>query len=102
MEVPSRPLFAGHLLYGSPQAVVIRWPHKLVWARETGEQRVWNLESDPGERRSGAPTEPALVEELSAILEGYLRSAHERVGPAAPAVLAPETHESLRALGYIE
>jgi len=61
---------------------------------------LFDLASDPGERRDVSASEPAIVRHLSAALAAA--EAPREAPPPAQVVLSPEERERLRALGYAE
>ena len=72
--------------------------HTLAHDRRTVGFELYDLASDPGERRDLSPSAPAAVRGLSWLIEQRARAD----GPAAPAVdLDPELERELRALGYL-
>jgi arylsulfatase A-like enzyme len=77
--------------------------HKLLFDRERGSVRLFDLEVDPEETVDVASSSPAVVRELMAPLERYLREAEERGAFAVEAAPpSEEMLERLRALGYAE
>lgn len=85
---------------GEPQRAVIRGRFKLVHHVEADRYELFDIESDPGDRRDLLHiAEPALLAELKGVLERHL--AREGL-PQAPRVEVPEaTRRSLEALGYL-
>jgi len=61
-------------------------------------EELFDLEADPGERRSLDPEAHAL----RGIAERYVATADERARDRRRALLSTETSEQLRALGYIQ
>ncbi len=60
-------------------------------------EELYDLQSDPGERRNVVDREPGVAARLRA----RLAATHGPMQPSVPA-LAPETRDELRALGYLE
>jgi len=73
-----------------------RW--KYIEAREEGTYALFDLVTDPGERRNLFETQDGKSDELAHILHAWADSS---AGPAAPPV-SPEDAEKLRALGYVQ
>jgi arylsulfatase len=95
-------LFAESLLDSPETKVIIRWPHKLIWHEASGRQELYDLMSDPGERRDLAADEPELREQLASELRAHLASAPGPDPARAPVRLDAGTRERLRTLGYID
>ncbi len=77
-----------------------RW--KLIANRQTGKLRLFDLETDPGERRNLAKKEPETAERLARDLRAWnARIDAERREGAQPNFSAEEI-ERLRALGYLQ
>ncbi|MEO1370072.1 MAG: hypothetical protein AAFX50_23060, partial [Acidobacteriota bacterium] len=76
---------------------------KLVQNQKTGMVKLFDLQRDPGERRSLARTRPGVVETLSARLEQWRGSVPRFAARSdeAPA-LSDERIDELRALGYVD
>ncbi len=102
LETPAHTLYAEGHLYGPKQKTAIRWPYKVVWNPRTREQRIWNLERDPGENADTTAVDAALADELAEALLAHLRAARDRRGDATSPELDATTRESLHSLGYSE
>jgi arylsulfatase len=101
-EMTTEPLFAEGILYGPQARTIVRWPYKLVSHLASGEVLLFDLESDPGERRDLSKTDPERVASLSRDLDARLGQGARGPGDAAPIDLDAATREKLRSLGYIE
>jgi choline-sulfatase len=71
---------------------------KLVQGAET---ELFDLGTDPGERRNLAGQEPQRVERMRAALQAALRKMAPGGDAARAATLSPEKEERLRSLGYV-
>lgn len=82
---------------------LIRTVHDVSWApdfeREAGTIELFDLASDPDERRNLAASEPARRAALEAALDAWIAN-HPAAGTRAP--VATDRAEDLRALGYVE
>jgi hypothetical protein len=88
-------------LYGPERRAIIEWPRKLEMDLSTQQIRVYDLESDPGERADLSQSESAMTRRLEQRLQSILEAA--RSDEAAEEIeLDEETLEELRSLGYIE
>jgi arylsulfatase A-like enzyme len=76
-----------------------RWKH--LEARDEGQQSLFDVEVDPGERRDLAAARPDHVQQLSAAIASW-RARFPESGSAAPTRMPPEMRSKLRALGYAE
>lgn len=77
-----------------------RW--KLVHDRQSGSDRLFDLERDPGERRDVSLRHPDVAAAMRAALEAHL-GAIQTGGLASPArALSGEERDLLHELGYIE
>jgi arylsulfatase A-like enzyme len=78
--------------------------HKLVMGRNENRVELFDLASDPGERRPLGPEAATRREEIDARLGEHLRRMKVEVAgwrTPEPARLSPEQEERLRALGYL-
>jgi choline-sulfatase len=74
--------------------------HKLVFAKASGESRLFDLAADPGESRDVAAAEPARAAELRRLLAGWKRGLQPpRKGKTVE--VDEETRRGLDALGYL-
>lgn len=83
------------------QKAITRYPWKVVWDSK-GEDRLFNLEADPGETKSLRTEQFQIYQGMLADLDRY-RALHPP-GGEGPAPLPPmdkQTLEKLRALGYL-
>jgi len=72
-----------------------------LWRNAAGRRELYDLRSDPGERRDLCASEPEGARALESILARRMRDAG--AAPAAgSAAIDPETEEELRSLGYID
>ncbi|MGB3562196.1 MAG: sulfatase [Thermoanaerobaculia bacterium] len=96
-----RPLVAEGVLYGSERKTIIEWPRKLELDVASESIRLFDLESDPGERTDLSPSEMAAARRLEERLRSILEAARSDEAPEE-IELDEETLEELRSLGYIE
>jgi arylsulfatase A-like enzyme len=80
---------------------VIRGDWKLI-ASDFGSMQLFNLASDPAERRDVLQTHPEIAASLESALTDLERSAPRYPGSRTEVVLSKEDDEKLRALGYVE
>ena len=73
---------------------------KLLW-RADGKHELYDLRSDPGERRNLATQDPATTREVVARLEAWQRTMEESRLASGDADYDEETLERLRGLGYV-
>lgn len=73
---------------------------KLLW-RADGKHELYDLRSDPGERRSLAADDPATARALEDGLSAWLRTMEESRVASGDADYDEETLERLRGLGYV-
>ncbi len=85
-DLDSRPLFWHYPHYGNqggtPSAAVRKGTWKLIRLMESGEQRLFDLQSDPGELTDVAAAHPQIVLELGALLSNW----QDEVGAIYPMV----------------
>jgi arylsulfatase A-like enzyme len=92
----SEPIVSGHAVVGEKLGVRRgRW--KYIEARDEGTAELYDLETDPDERRNLAERRPHPRAALAKVLRRW-QAATAR--PALPRV-DPEAEERLRALGYV-
>jgi len=85
---------------GWAQAAWVEGPWKLIADAGPSPDRLYNLASDPGERRDLATWRPDKVAELASKLAAWKRT--HRPGKAVPAADAARRLEHMRSLGYLE
>ncbi len=74
-------------------------PWKLIMDRASGGRKLFDMASDPGERRNLRKQHPELVERLSTRLEAHYA---EGSASASRREIPAELQERLRSLGYVE
>ncbi|NNL65048.1 MAG: sulfatase [Myxococcales bacterium] len=77
----------------------IDWPYKLVRARASGREALYDLEADPGESADRAAQHPEVRRRLAEALDAL---SAQTGGEGRPVELDPDTRERLRGLGYLE
>jgi len=102
--VAERPAFiSGRLFYGPEEVVLFdRW--KYTVSPNEAEERLYDIDRDPGERESLAASHPEALERARRLLAEHRRRAEmavARVGREDVLDLDEETREALRQLGYI-
>ena len=75
--------------------------YKFVFDTRTGEQQLFDLETDPGETRSRAAQEPVRAAYYRQALYQWMARLSERGEGEAEAALTKEQRDNLCALGYI-
>ena len=116
---PDRPAFSEGVGLGFPRESLrhngLKYVHRLsdeqhgaIWMGKPPEHELYDLASDPGERRNLATDRPELVKTYRGLLESLLVGV-ARFAPKEPADAAgiakeddPELRDALRALGYLE
>jgi len=105
---PDRPLFASRLLRVPGREVwskhaIVNGGMELILTEPRGEPELYDVESDPGQRRDLAEARPADVERLRGQLEAH-RAAMSHLAPSESQTYRPsdEDLEALRRLGYVE
>ncbi|HET7291519.1 MAG TPA: sulfatase-like hydrolase/transferase [Vicinamibacteria bacterium] len=93
------PRFAGGNLYGLPAALVEGGPWRFI-LRANDAQELYDVASDPQERRNVAFEHPLVAERLRRALEPQLAALLHTGDVSAPRAPTPEQLEALRALGY--
>ncbi|HLA76543.1 MAG TPA: sulfatase-like hydrolase/transferase [Vicinamibacteria bacterium] len=82
-----------------PMLGVRKGRFKYIEAPEEGSSELFDLETDPGERRNLLPQDRRQAEELKVLLRSWVEKT-----PAAPPsqMLSEEAAERLRSLGYVK
>jgi len=104
-ELEPLPSFSHAVNRGVPRHSVLRGPWRLIVEDESGVDRLYHLERDPGELDDVAGAHPDVVAELRALLESQRiadAELRERIG-ATPeeSELDSATLEELQRLGYV-
>ena len=87
--------------FNRQRTVIYEWPHKLIRSSD-GDDELYDLESDPGEKENLLAREPEVAREMANHLEHFKSSRPERLEPGKEAVApTPEQIEELKALGYL-
>jgi len=87
---------------GDLNVVVVDGRWKGIYNQEVPSFELYDLESDPGERRSLADEEPARTRSMLAAARNYYQRCLDRQRAAADVEeLEPEEAEALKSLGYL-
>jgi len=95
---PDRTIVAETLRYADKRAV-IRDGWKLIRDRETMTDTLFDLNGDPREMDDRLARNPALIQDLEAVLDSHYSSPRREVVDRG---LSKEAREKLQALGYLE
>ena len=98
LDLPPR--LAGGNLYGFPAVALVDGPWRYI-LRANGQDELYHVETDPGERRNLAFLEPAVAARYRALLEPRLR-VHLEVGDPSSRPADPADLDALRSLGYVQ
>ena len=100
-QLEAEPIFAETMARKRWLQSVIHGRWKLIANRQTGNLRLFDLETDPGERRNLATSDTQTADRLAKTLRAWsARMATERREGAKPS-FSDEEIERLRALGYL-
>jgi arylsulfatase A-like enzyme len=106
-ETGQRPAFAGSLVYYQEQKSVRLGHYKYILTPLTGEEELYDLETDPRERVNLAPGEPDLAARMRVLLDKHLQD-QEILAQRYPSLVSAEDEvddrhiEELKALGYVQ
>jgi arylsulfatase A-like enzyme len=82
---------------------VLRDGRYKLFIDSRGEQRLYDLEADPGENQNVASENPVVVAQMKSSLESWLqRNPAARLDDVEPLIVTGSEMEMLRALGYAE
>ncbi len=76
-----------------------RW--KLIDDVTRGRRALFDLDTDPFERRNVLQDQPAVAQRLEALLEPWIKAQSQLTRPSPRAKLDPALESSLKALGYM-
>jgi arylsulfatase A-like enzyme len=96
-----RTLYASRTNGMAWKRAVVRGRYKLIVTRP-GETELYDLESDPGERRNLAGERPALAEELLRSSDEFRSTAHRWDGSRTTIELDEKDLRRLKDLGYVD
>jgi arylsulfatase A-like enzyme len=98
-ELPARWYAAGGNLYDLPSALLEEGPWSYI-LRGNQSEELYDVTSDPHERRNVAALHPELVAGFRERLRPQLAALMHTAAGSAPSELTPEQLRSLKALGY--
>jgi arylsulfatase len=105
-DLGSRPVvieFNSHYPDVNDHAAIVLGRAKLIRNLANGAQELYDLASDPAERRNLADADPERRDRLAALLDGIIREHQNGFYSGTPSpVEAMRVQEELRALGYIQ
>ena len=96
-----RTLYASRTTGMAWKRAVVRGRYKLIVTRP-GKNELYDLESDPGERRNLAEERPALAEELLRSSDDFRSTAHRWDGSRTTIKLDEKDLRRLKDLGYVD
>jgi len=100
---PGKPAVLSRSVWDRPRYALRDERFKFFYDTRTGEERLYDLETDPGESRDVASEEPLRAAYYRQALHAWtLRLARRRPGGSETAELTCEQCENLRSLGYIQ
>ena len=104
LGAPGKPAVLSRSVWDRPRYALRDERFKFLFDTRTGEERLFDLETDPGESRDVAAGGAAARRPTTARRSTRGRCASLGAGPADPraAELTCEQCENLRALGYIQ
>lgn len=97
---PRRDLLAQNTLWGRERNTLVSWPYKLILDPKSDRVQLYDLSTDPGERRDLAVEKAAIARDLRQRLADQLDSLEAPVIEPGEDI-SPEMEEELRALGYL-
>ncbi len=100
---PGKPAVLSRSVWDRPRYALRDERYKYVYYTQTGEEFLYDLDTDPGESRDVAPEEPLRTAYYRQSLHAWtLRLARRGPGGGEAAELSCEQCENLRSLGYIQ
>jgi arylsulfatase A-like enzyme len=100
---PGKPAVLSRSVWDRPRYALRDERYKYLYDTRTGEERLFDLDADPGETRDLGPAEPLRAAYYRQALHAWtLRLARRGPAGAEPAELSPQQCENLRALGYVQ
>ncbi len=99
---PGKPAVLSRTVWDRPRYALRDERYKFFYDTRTGEERLYDLEKDPGETRDVGPAEPLRAAYYRQALHAWTLKLARR-GPASSeqAELSREQCENLKSLGYI-
>lgn len=100
---PGKPAVLSRTVWDRPRYALRDERYKYFYDTRTGDERLYDLETDPGETRDVGPDQPLRAAWYRQALHAWTLQLARR-GPARSdeARLSPEQCENLRALGYVQ
>jgi arylsulfatase A-like enzyme len=103
MGAPGKPAVLSRTVWDRPRYALRDERYKYVYYTQTGEEWLYDLQSDPGETRDVGPSEPLRAAYYRQALHAWTLKLARR-GPAGSerAELSREQCENLKSLGYVQ
>ena len=100
---PGKPAVLSRTVWDRPRYALRDERYKFFYDTRTGEEQLYDLETDPGETRDVGPAEPLRAAYYRQALHAWTLQLARR-GPAGSetAELSREQCENLKALGYVQ
>ncbi len=100
---PGKPAVLSRTVWDRPRYALRDERYKLFYDTRTGEERLYDLEADPGEARDVGPSDPLRAAYYRQALHAWtLQLARRRPSGGEQAELSREQCENLKALGYVQ
>ena len=99
---PGKPAVLSRTVWDRPRYALRDERFKYFYDTRSGEERLFDLQADPGESRDVASADPLRAAYFRQALHQWILGLGRRAGAAEEGALTPEQRENLCALGYIQ
>ncbi|PYP42232.1 MAG: hypothetical protein DMD43_03680 [Gemmatimonadetes bacterium] len=99
---PGKPAVLSRTVWDRPRYALRDERFKYFYDTRSGEERLFDLQADPGESRDEAAADPLRAAYFRQALHQWILGLGRRAGAAEEGALTPEQRENLCALGYIQ
>ena len=100
--IAGKPAVLSRTVWDRPRYALRDATHKFLYDTRTGEEELYDLAADPGERSNVAAKEPLRAAYYRQALHHWTAGLQSPSGRSETAILTREQCENMKALGYLD